>query len=294
MTGSRSAAISWLTNPLVILVAAVWGQLDPIATLLALVSVQSYGKNKLYTAYFLASLGAAVKVWPIILVPLFLASSMKREGLRATKPVIAVVPALAATAGLYALFGNLPETLFVFLYARGIPTYAGQFTVNGLTWQQILYVLGSPPVPLFLILGIPLYAFILVHIYRTGDKDITKWVIVSILIFYLTYNYVNPQYFYWTLPFLILQGRRLARWVFTILPMAFVALAYNIFYFVSPTILYDEFSIGQSIVEQLKLAYFYTSLGQYIVLTALIPTLVYLVLLRQQLKRTSHSRSSGG
>ena len=252
-------------------------------------SVYCFGRNKSYTAYFLASFGAAVKVWPFILVPLFLASSLKREGLKAIRPVIAVVPALAATVGLYALYGNLPETLFVFLYARGIPTYAGQFTVNGLTWQQILFVLGSPPVPLFLILGIPMYAFILFHIYRTGDKDIAKWAIVSILIFYLTYNYVNPQYFYWMLPFLFLQGRKLATWVFTILPMAFVALAYNIFYFVSPTILYEEFSIGQSIVEQLKLAYFYTSLGQYLVLTALIPTLVYLVLLRQQLKRTTHS-----
>ena len=290
ITGSKSAAISWLANPLVILVAAVWGQLDPIATLLALSSVYFYGKNKPYQAYFLASLGAAVKVWPFILVPLFLASSLKRGGLKAIKPATAVLPALAASVGLYALFGNLPETLFVFLYARGIPTYAGQFAVNGLTWQQILFVLGSPPVPLFLILGIPLYAFILVHIYRTGDIDIAKWVIVSILIFYLTYNYVNPQYFYWMLPFLIIQGRKLATWLFTILPMAFVGLAYNIFYFVSPTILYDEFSIAQSIVEQLKLAYFYTSLGQYLVLTALIPTLVYLVLLRQELKRTSNAK----
>jgi hypothetical protein len=285
MTGRKSAAVQWLLNPLVILVTAVWGQLDPIATFFALASLYSYNRNRPYHAYFLASMGAAVKLWPVLLIPMFLAGSARREGRRAVKPVAAALPAAVASLGLYAAYGSLVQTLFVFVFARGIPTFAGRFTVNGLTWQQVLFALHSPPVPLFLILGIPLYLIILVHIYRKGDMDVARWLIVSILIFYLTYNYVNPQYFYWILPFLILQGRRAATWLFTALPMAYVALSYDIFYFVSPALLLHEFSIGPSIVEQLKLILFYSTPIQYIVVSAAIPTIAYVLLLRHELSR---------
>jgi hypothetical protein len=283
MTGSRSAAVSWVANPLVIFVAAVWGQLDPIATLLAVGAVYYFYRNKPYHAYLLASFGAAVKVWPVLLIPLFFVMSLKKEGRSAAKPLSAVVPALAVTVGLYAAYGNLLTTLFVFLYARGVPTYAGEFSVNGLTWQQVLFVLGSPPVPLFLLLGIPIYAIILAWVYKKGDADVEKWIVVSVLVFYLTYNYVNPQYFYWILPFLILQRKRLATALFTALPLIYVALSYNLFYFVSPSILLDEFSNGASIVEQLKLVFFYTTPVQYILVSAAVPTAAYLLLLRQEL-----------
>jgi hypothetical protein len=287
MTGQKSAAVLWLANPLVVLVAAVWGQLDPVATLLALVSLYYYNKNKEYHAYFLASMGAAVKLWPAILIPLFFANSLKRGGRSAIRPMAAVLPALLVSLGLYAAYGGLVQTLLVFLYARGVPTYAGSFTVNGLTWQQVLLTLHSPPVPIFLVLGIPLYILVLAWIYKKGDGDVTKWLIVSILIFYLTYNYVNPQYFYWILPFLILRGRKAATWLFTALPMVYVAVSYNIFYFVSPAVLFDEFSSGPSIVEQLKVAFFYTVPIEFLLVSAAAPTIACIVLLRNELKRRS-------
>jgi len=285
MTGKESVAATWLVNPLVILVAAVWGQLDPISTFLALASLYCYNKGKPYHAYFLASAGAAVKLWPALLIPLFFAMDLRREGRSALRPLSAVLPAILASLGVYAVYGSLVQTLFVFVYARGIPTYAGEFTVNGLTWQQILAIFHFPPVPLFLILGIPLYIVLLAYIYRRGDRDVAKWLVVSLLIFYLTYNYVNPQYFYWILPFLILQGRRAATWLFTALPMAYVALSYNIFYFVSPSLLLHEFSLGPSIVEQLKLVLFYTTPVQYVLISAAIPTAACLLLLRHELGR---------
>ena len=284
MTGSKASGIFWITNPLVILVAAIWGQLDPIATLLAVAAIYYYGRGKQYHAYLLASLGAAVKIWPALLVPLFLVGGLRREGRRSLKPLTAVLPSLAVTLGLYAAVGNFFETLAVLLYARGIPSYAGQFSVNGLTWQQALAVLGAPAVPIFLIVGIPIYGLILAWMYWKRDGDVTKWLVVSILVFYLTYNYVNPQYLYWVLPFLILQGRKLASWLFTALPVAYVAFSYNIFYFVSPAILKDEFSIGPSVVEQLKLSGLYSMSLQYFAVVAAVPTLVYLLLLRQELK----------
>ena len=285
MTGKRTAAVFWIANPLVILVAAVWGQLDPIATLLAVLALYYYARGKQYHAYFFASVGAAVKIWPVLLIPLFLVNSLRGEGRRAVKPLSAVLPALAATVGLYAAFGNVAQTLLVLLYSRSVPTFAGRLSVNGLTWQQALTALGSPTIPIFLVVGIPLYGLELFWIYWKKDSDMGKWIVISILIFYLTYNYVNPQYFLWILPFLVIQGRRLASWVFTALPMAYVVLTYNIFYFVSPTLLLDEFSNGASIVEQLKLAYFFNAPAAFVALAVIIPTVLYFVLLKQELGR---------
>jgi len=283
MTGSKAAAVFWIANPLVILVAAIWGQLDPIATLLALGALYYYDRKKPYHAYFLASLGAAVKIWPVLLIPLFLVDSLRKDGRAALKPLSTVALPLAVSLGLYAAYGDFAQTVGVFIYSRGIPTYGGQFSVNGLTWQQALAALRAPPVPIFLVIGIPLYCLILAWTYWKKDSDITKWIVVSILVFYLTYNYVNPQYFYWIIPFLILQRKRVASWLFTALPMAYVALSYNIFYFVSPAILFDEFSNGAAIVDQLKIAYFSSMLVPAIVLVGALPTAAYLLLLRQEI-----------
>lgn len=296
MTGKELAAIWWVANPLVILVAAIWGQLDPIATLFAVGSLYYFQKNKEHQAYLLASFGAAVKVWPALMIPVMLVVSARKRGLAALKPALAVLPAVAFTVLLYASYGNLLNSLFVFVYARGIPTFAGAFTVNGLTWQEILFVMKAPPLPLFLVVGIPAYGAMLSWIYIRGDSDVAKWSVVSILIFFMTYNYVNPQYFYWILPFLILQGRKTAGLAFTVLPLAFMVLSYNVFYFVSPALLPNYFAFGSSIAEQLKLSYFYQTTWLFIVVAGIVPTVAYSLMLLAELKphwRAFRMRSTG-
>ena len=284
MTGRESASILWIANPLVILVAAVWGQLDPIATLMAVASIYYFRKGREYHAYLFASFGAAVKVWPAIMIPIMLVIAVRRGGLKAARPIAAVIPATLLTIGLYGAYGNLLDSLFVFVYARGIPTFAGAFTVNGLTWQETLLVLKSPPVPFFLYVGVPVYAALLAWIYWTKDTDIVKWTLVSILVLFLTYNYVNPQYFYWVLPLLLLQERRVTYAVFTALPLAFMAFAYDLFYFVSPAILQNEYAIGASVADQIKVNYFYQTDWLLLLVAAAVPTTVYTLSLYAQLR----------
>jgi hypothetical protein len=293
MTGKESAAVSWVANPLVILVAAVWGQLDPIATLLSVASLYYFQKGNEYRAYLLASFGAAVKIWPILVIPIFLVVSLRRSGLSAFKPLAATLPALLVSLGFYALYENPIQSLYVLAFARGIPTFSGALSVNGLTWQQALFLIGSPPVPVFLFVGIPLYAVILGWVYWKKETDVPKVLTIFVLIFYLTYNYVNPQYFYWILPLLILRGKRVARIVFTALPLAYLASAYNIFYFVSPTLLPNELGFGASIVEQLKVAFFYNSPAVFIVIAGVVPTVAYLTLLNFETRGGSHETQSG-
>lgn len=293
MTGDDRAGVWWLANPLVILVAAIWGQLDPIATLLAMASIYAFEKGKPYHAYLLASLGAAIKFWPALLIPMMFAVSLRRSGLKSVKPLSAVLPAAMITVMLYAVFGNPFNSLFVLAYARGIPTFAGAFSVNGLTWQELLFVLRAPPVPLFLLIGLPAYFAILVRMYRKDDGDIAKWAVVSILVLFLTYNYVNPQYFYWIVPLLILQGRRRSALVFSALPLCYVALSYNLFYFVSPAILRDEFSFDASILEQLKVGYFYQMGPLFVIGAGMVPTVAYVWLAYREVSKGHGGPSSG-
>ncbi len=292
MTGAHSSTVAWLANPLVILVAAVWGQLDPIATLLALAAVYMFRSGKPYHAYLLASFGAAVKVWPVLLIPLFFVVSLRRSGRKALKPLSAVIPALLVTLGLYAALGNFFDDLYVLAYARFVPTFGGAFSVNGLTWQQILLSLNAPALPLFTWVGIPALAAVVVWVYYRKDEDVTKWLIVSLMIVFLTYNFVNPQYFYWIVPFLMLQGKRLEAALFSLIPVVYMALAYDIFYFVSPSILPSESSLGASVVEQLKVSAFsqMPSLSSYA--APLLPTLAYVWLVLHEVR--SSGRAAAG
>lgn len=284
MTGKQVSLALWLLNPVTILVAAIWGQLDPIATFLAVASVYYFQKDKPHQAYLLASFGAAVKVWPLLLIPIFLVVNLRKRGMSSSlKDLVAVLPAAVVTLIMYGIFGNVIQTLSIFVNARGLPTYAGKFTVNGLTWQQFLLFGHASAFPIFLVFGIPAYLFSLWRIYEKKEVDVTKWIVIFILIFFLTYNYVNPQYFYWLLPFLILQGRKLYTWIFSAIPMLYVILSYNVFYFVSAGILFDEFSTGPSILEQLKVNFFHSTPELFLFVSAVLPTLAYLLLLSLEL-----------
>jgi hypothetical protein len=283
MAGREALAVAWLANPLVILVAAIWGTIDPIATLLALGSVYAFQKGKEYHAYLLASFGAAVKFWPALLIPLMLVVSLRKQGRSAAKPLVAVLPAVGVTLALYGISGGLVENLSVLLYARGIPTFGGIFSVNGLTWQHILVAVNAPPIPFFLYVGVPAYAVILGWVYWKREGDIVKWTTISILVFFLTYNYVNPQYFYWILPFLMLKERRLATGVFTALPLIAMFFTYNIFYFVSPALLPELFSLGASVLDQMKVGFSNQTTALSLLVSAVIPTVAYVALLFREL-----------
>ena len=260
----------------------------------AVASLYAFEKRRPYHAYLFASLGAAIKVWPVLLIPLFFVVEMRKNHIETLKHLLAILPAFLLTGAIYALYGDPIQSMLVLINARGLPTFGGALSVNGLTWQELLSLIGSPPIPFFLLFGVPIFILILYHMYSSRDEDVLKWLVVSILVFYLTYNYVNPQYFYWIVPFLMLQRRRLATAAFSILPLVYMAVTYNIFYFVSPGLLRDEYVIGASIFEQMKLSFFYQSSTFLGVLAGAVPTVAYLYLLYRELKPPGILALGGG
>jgi hypothetical protein len=56
---------------------------------------------------------------------------------------------------------------------------------------------------------------------------------------------------------------------------------------VSPAILPNEFAFGASIVEQLKVSFFYRTKTLLVVVAAIVPSTAYLVLLRRVVKTSA-------
>jgi len=59
--------------------------------------------------------------------------------------------------------------------------------------------------------------------------------------------------------------------------MVFVFLSYNLFYFVSPSLLYDYYAPSASILEELKLWVFYQVKPLFILVSAIVPTAFFIL-----------------
>jgi hypothetical protein len=275
--GTKTALTFWIANPFVIFITSIWGQIDPIATAFAVASIYFAKKEKFGPAYLMGGLGAITKVWPTLLIPLILVIHFKKVGLMpALRKLVWLVPPILVFVALYGAYGNLLQSLFVLAYSRGVPTYGGEFVVNGLTWQQILVGLHFPPVPILLYVGLPvLILVILLAYFRRGSIEV--YLLTALLVVFLSYNYVNPQYFFWLVPLFLLLGKRFQGALYSALPMIYIALSYNILYFLSPVLVYDAYQGPAAIIEQLKVNVFYNSPFLVVGLFGIVASVIYLL-----------------
>ncbi len=275
--GRRTALTFWLANPFVIFITSVWGQIDPIATAFAVASIYLAKKEKFGPAYLMAGLGAATKVWPALLVPIILVVQVRKVGLwPSLKELAWLVPPALISLALFGVYGNLLQSLFVFAYARGVPTYAGEFSVNGLTWQQLLVAMHSPPISILLFVGLPVLILVMVLAYKR-QGSIESYLLIMLLVVFLSYNYVNPQYFFWLVPLFLMLGKKFQGVLYSTLPMLYIALSYNILYFISPVLVYDVYEGPAAVIEQLKINVFYNSPLLLVGLFGIVPSAVYLL-----------------
>ncbi len=257
--GTKTALTFWIANPFVIFITSIWGQIDPIAAAFAVGSIYLAKKEKFGPAYLMAGLGAITKVWPALLIPIiFVLRFRKVEFVPALKELVWLVPPALISVAVYGAYGNLFQSLFVLAYSRGVPTYGGEFVVNGLTWQQLLTQLHFPPVPILLYIGVPALILVVVLAYKQRGS-IESYLLIGLLVVFLSYNYVNPQYFFWLVPVFLLLGKKFQGALYSALPMVYIALSYNILYFLSPVLVYDVYEGPAAIIEQLKVNTFYNS-----------------------------------
>lgn len=232
----------WLLNPFVILIGVVWGQLDIIAAFFLVLSIYYMMKGRTDLAILSSTVGFWVKIFPVFIIPFILIVS--KHKLRDMG--IAVISSLPALL-IYFLSGNFVQELEVMIYSRSVPTFNGYFNAQGLSWQVIVSGLGIERFPpLFLYLFAP-FLFVLCVVYYYKRGNVINYVILEFLFFFLTYNYVDPQYLVVLIPLFLINRDMWNYMVFSVYPFIFVILTYSFAYFVVPSLSFNYFSspLGQ-------------------------------------------------
>lgn len=234
----------WVLNPIAVVVGVLWGQLDVLAVALMLQSVIYYRNQNSFRAVLFASLGAAIKLFPFLLVPYLVYNSRHRW-----RAFSGVLPVMLIVFIIYAMTGGSPDSVLGLFYARAIPTYQGVFISNGLTWQVIITALGMKTFPsLFLYVFLPAYVLLTVYLIR-AKASLETYSIVIFLLFFLAYNFVNPQYLIWIIPILIIARNESWAGLLSFLGIIYMALTYSYTYFMNPQI---SWNYGSSILGQVE------------------------------------------
>jgi hypothetical protein len=152
---ARTALLVWLYFPLGIIISSMWGQLDPIALFLTLLSIYFFLASKWLPSAAMLGLAIYLKTLPIVFLPVFFMQARTRNiglGYSLVSLVIPVagtlVPTLAFNWGYSAIYNNLS-------FQVAIPS-TGAMSALSLAYFALplsslaLYVTGSIWIPVLL------------------------------------------------------------------------------------------------------------------------------------------------
>ena len=244
----KNAEKLWLLNPFVILVGVAWGQLDVMAAFCLALSVFEFQRGNTFRSSLYASVGAAIKIFPGLFLPFILIRSARKG--RDFLPVLALG---GLSLGLYALSGNVPLDLVNLFYTNAQPHFTGAFVSNGITWQQFVPIANFPPLLIYLFL--PFYVYEVIRYWR-APRNPVPILVETFLVFFLTNNFVNPQYFLY--PVLLLIISRDVKWalIFSAIPLVGLEISNSLTFWVNPYYSYQYLSSPMGQAEQLQLNFF--------------------------------------
>ena len=194
-TGRR--ALIFALAPIVVLEAFV--NLDLLAIFLATAAIGAFLARRDRLAGVLVGLGAAAKLYPVLLLPLFWADRYRRDGVRSAANV--VWPAAAAWLAV-----NVP---FMLANADGWAAFfrfsSERQAVGGSSWSILCRTIVCPSIATMNAASLALFAFgaMVVWVEKTNrDPDAPRWTLILPLValFLVTNKIYSPQYSLWMLP----------------------------------------------------------------------------------------------
>lgn len=237
----------WFFNPFMIVIGVMWGQLDVLAAAFMLQAILFESNGKTWWAVLFASIGGAVKIFPVLIIPYILLGSKHRS-----RDLTAILPVLAITLLIYQFTGGIYGSVYALLFARAIPTYGGIFISNGLSWQVLITYFGFTSFPsLFLWVFTPAF-FLITGISLWKKVPLLEYATLILLIFFLTYNFVNPQYLIWVIPLLLALKREAFALLTSAIGSIFMVLTYSFTYFLNPAISWNYQSSALGQIEGIK------------------------------------------
>jgi len=217
LTKSRLVTALWFLNPYVIFISAVHGQFDVLPTLFVLLSMFFLLKKQNLASAVSLAVGIGYKIFPVFLLPLFLVFSARSFGKKITMKYILVL--LAISFLVFAIF-FLPQN-FKYLYegVTDLPQRSISYVGSSVSYIEFLtlhlHFLNNYN---FLYVFIPLYIVLfLFSVKFVRDFDtFNEAIIMTLLLLFVTYNTMHPQFLVWVIPFLLLEYERKRRISFSI------------------------------------------------------------------------------
>lgn len=226
------AFILWFFNPLVLLIGSIDGQMDALAALMVVLAFCFFMEKKYFLSGTSIAIGAMVKIFPLYLLPLYLAFLLKFVYDKHLQGKISIIKAalsnyLSTFSGLFLgiviaimpllVFGSLSSAIEAVTTRGSYVASIGGFTPfiialylipDAFAWFSAY---GRPQM-VYSVLQIAFFIsalfVIFYYVFYTKRNPIHQRFLQAhiglIVTLYLTSLVVNPQYLLWIIPFLIL------------------------------------------------------------------------------------------
>jgi drug/metabolite transporter superfamily protein YnfA len=248
-----------------------------LAFLLQAIIYHKEGKD--FKAVLFASIGTAIKIFPVFVIPLLIARSKRK-----LFSSLAIIPIILLSLLVYSASGSILLDLNTLVMGRSVPTYLGVYISQGLTWQIVLSDLLIRSFPsIFIYVFVPSYIAYTIYAFKR-NIGLERYFITSMLIFFVTYNFMNPQYLIWIIPFFIFLGEYRYAVFVSLLGSIYLYLNYSYTYFLNPDIAwnYNASFLGQIEAIRHALTSNFAVLGAFGVLS----TIIFIYLLIRMLKQS--------
>jgi hypothetical protein len=241
--------LMWIFNPFTIYISAVWGLADALCTFFASLSVYLLLKKRNLVSSLLLALAIATKFYPIFFLIPFLMYISKNQGRIAYLKyfIFSLVFSFLVFGSLLIFPGGL-GFLYELFVTKASPDWYGANLFGGMTWMHVLsFFEWKGNLPIFPLIFVPLYLGVNILFWKKkNDFDsLIACLTCTILLSYLSYTVVNPQYVLWVLPFLVYltaKGKYPKKlfMIYSLVPLIFIFSVFSPLYMVSPAIVLDE------------------------------------------------------
>ncbi|MCI4345581.1 MAG: glycosyltransferase 87 family protein [Thermoplasmata archaeon] len=225
-TGDRLKArlvfAAWFLNPFVIIESGVHGAFDVIPTFFVIASFYLWYHDRPLSAGAAFGLGVMVKVYPLLLLPLFGAALLARRDLAPLRRAMSVLWFGLGTAGIVALSLWPPGIFQQYLQIVGTGPSVGEShggfgpwslsAFPGLGgWRRWLFLNTAPVALISTVIAFGLVTLFAVYYARRAPAGswhapLTYAAIGSVFAILLSFSVAQPQYLLWILPWLLLAA----------------------------------------------------------------------------------------
>lgn len=198
---AQKAVVLWLINPYVTLTTEMWGNWDIVSAFFLLIAVAAFAKGKFLESGIFLGLGIAVKMYPLLALPIFL-MFLTREKIKSS------VRFIVGVVGAYFITGATPMILAE-RYGTSVVTLGQVSYFGGNVWGYALefYNIG---ISILVVAGV-LFAFGYFLLWKPRRTSILEAVICLYLLLF-AFTYWETQFLLNLLPlltvFYFIAGRK--------------------------------------------------------------------------------------